>query len=218
MGRMTIRQCMDAALQLLNQYSIAGSIVPLSYNDQADTENRMLNLINDAQMQIATTVKPIDASVVIEVPEPESNVPLGEISTKMPDGFNHSTAIYFKPLNDFVTRTVDARKYKWVGDDTLILPDRPAGTYTVVYNRYPERYDSTTDVDTTELDNTPDTHEIIPYFVAAMIAVDENPKTYYAMYNVWETRLARLGQKPAHATPNEMIDVYGFGYFGGIDY
>ena len=65
MGKMTIRQCMDAVLQLLNQYSIAGSLVPLSYNDQKDTENRMINLINDAQMSLATTVRPIHASVRI---------------------------------------------------------------------------------------------------------------------------------------------------------
>lgn len=214
MSRMTIRQCMDAALQLLNQYSITGSLVPLSYNDQADTENRMLNLINDAQMQMATTVKPIVEFIEFTVTEPDRNAPLDDVRFEMPEEMFEPMKVYFAKDKGHNFREIDANKYEWE-EDTLVVPDRPSGTYKVQYSRYPQRYDSTTDFDT-ELDNKPDTHEMIPYFVAAMIAIDENPKAYYAYYNVWETRLSRLGQKNPYAVSKNIDDVYGLSYFGGI--
>ena len=218
MAKMTIRACMDAALQLLNQYSIAGTLVPLSYNDQADTEMRMLNLINDAQMAIATNVKPIEDSLEFEAPELPNDAPSAMIEQQMPDNFNYCIAIYFTPKTgqNRMPMPIDAGSYKWIGDSLLMVPNRPAGSYKVVFNRFPVRYDETTDIETTELDNKPDTHEIIPYFVAAMIAVDENPKTYYALYNVWETRLARLGYRPPHAVSTQVQDMYGFDDFGGV--
>lgn len=214
MSKMTIRDCMDAALQLLNQYSIAGTLVPLSYNDQSDDENRMINLINDAQMQIATTVRPIEERLSFVVPEPELTEPDRYIENEMPEGFNNPIALYFTPSKGPQIMT-DANRYKWLGDNTLLLPNRPAGTYDLVYGRVPVRYDKDTDK-TTALDNKPDTHEIIPYYVAAMIAIDDNPKAYYALYNVWETRLSRLGMKPAHAVSTQIEDVYGFNMFGGL--
>ena len=218
MAKMTIRACMDATLQLLNQYSITGTLVPLSYNDQADTEMRMLNLINDAQMAIATTVKPIEARLKFAAPELPNDTPNAVIEQQMPDDFNHAIAIYFTPAEgqNGLPMPIDAGRYKWMGDDLLVVPNRPAGNYEVVYNRFPVRYDETTEVDTTELDNKPDTHEIIPFYVAAMIAVDENPKAYYALYNVWETRLARLGYRPPHAVSTQVQDAYGFDDFGGV--
>lgn len=215
MAKTTIRQCMDAAFQLMNQYSIAGALVPLSYNDQADAENRMVNLINDAQMEIATAAKPIAASLEVDVPEPEPGAPLGQIRVEMPEDFNHFLGIYYTPANGRNLMTIDANKYKWLNNDVLLLPDRPAGKYLIEYNRFPEHYPS--DIDkSTELDNSPDTHAAIPYYVAAMLLIDENPKAYYALYNTWETRLARLTMKPAHAVSTQIEDVYGFNQFRGV--
>ena len=215
MATMTIRGCMDFALQLLNQYSIAGALVPLSYNDQADAENRMINLINDAQMEIATTVRPIDELQDYIVPEVPINTPLEDIVCEVPEDYYRHEAMYFTPLKGRVRVMIDAAHYKWIGEHTLLLPNKPAGTYTMQYCRYPHRYEADVDKDT-PLDNTPDTHEIIPYYVAAMIALDENPKAYYALYNVWETRLSRLGMKAPHAVSTLVQDVYGFDNFRGL--
>lgn len=220
MANMTIAQCKDAVFQLLNQYSIAGTKVPLSYNDQGDDNNRMLSLINDAQMAIATTTKPIEAAYIFEVPPKPYREPTLELEKIMPDDFIHPLGVYFK-LNEKIARwarvpdrTIDMDGYKWLSHNILLVPDRPAGTWRIEYARYPVRYDKTTSEDT-ELDNTPDTHEAIPYFVAAMIYIDENPYAYASLYNVWETKLTRLGYKPAHATTNGIVDVYGFDYFRG---
>ena len=139
MSKMTIKECMDAAFQLLNHYSIAGRIVPLSYNDQQDDKNRMLNLINDAQMAIAMSVRPISAFTTVEVPIIPDTEPLAEIEVRMPDDFDQVLNIYFSPaLNAsglpasnpgccYGPCTRDAHQYKWIGDNILLLPNRPAG-------------------------------------------------------------------------------------------
>lgn len=229
MSKMTIKECMDAAFQLLNHYSIAGNIVPLSYNDQADDKNRMLNLINDAQMAIAMSVRPISAFHTVEMPLLPAGTPLAEIEVEMPEDFDQAISVYFSPALDENGKVIggtpaccgpftrDASQYKWIGDDVLLLPNKPAGTYRIEYSRYPIRYTPETP-ETTYLDNTPDTHPPIPYYVAAMIAVEENPKLYYALYNIWETRLARLQEKKKpHAVVHQICDVYHFNHFWGAE-
>ena len=225
MAKMTVEGCINAAVRLLNQYSIAGTLVPLSYNDQADDIARMVDLINDAQMEIATVARPVYADIEFVVPEISPNAPLADVSVEMPDDFNHPTSVTFTPLKGYDRRTIDAPEYKWIGNDIILVPNKPAGTYRVEYNRWPVRYATNiiemTDPEraalmATELDNTPDTHEIIPYFVAAMVALDDNPKAYSALYNVWETRLSRLNIKPPHAERTIIEDVYGFGDFHGV--
>ena len=212
MAKMTIRECMDAAYQLVNQYSIAGTLVPLSYNAQADDELRMINLINDAQMQIATTVKPIHESFEFDVPKVDLSTPLVELTIQMPENFMVPEIITFTPEFGRVRVTKGTSFYHWLNDDTLLVPDRPAGHYRVEYRRYPIRYSANVDT-STELDNTPDTHEAIPYFIAAMLSVDENPKTYQSCYNVWETRLSRMGYRPPHVEFGLVDDVYGLNRF-----
>lgn len=232
MSKMTIKECKDAAFQLLNHYSIAGGLVPLTYNDQADDDNRMLNLINDAQMAIAMSVKPISTFHTVEMPVLDPSVPFAEVEVEMPEDFDEIIGIYFFPALDEYGRPLNPnadncccnrqsmknwRSYRWLGDRTLFLPNRPAGIYKIEYARYPIRYTPETPEDT-ELDNTPDTHPPIPYYVAAMIAVEENPKLYYALYNIWETRLARLeAKKKPYAEITQICDVYGFNRFWGVD-
>lgn len=229
MSKMTIKECKDAAFQLLNQYSIVGTTVPLSYNDHNDDDIRMLNLINDAQMAIAMSVRPISAYKTVEMPILPRGTALAEIEVRMPDDFDQVLNIYFTPALDENGRvtggtseccgpfTRNARQYRWIGDDILLLPNKPAGTYRIEYSRYPQRYTPETPV-TTELDNTPDTHPPIPYYVAAMIAVEQNPKLYYALYNIWETMLARLAEKKKpYAVVHQICDVYGFNRFYGVE-
>ena len=56
---MTYKQLRDDTLRLLNQYSVAGEEVSPTYNNQADYLKRLPSLLNDGQMLIATTVRPI---------------------------------------------------------------------------------------------------------------------------------------------------------------
>ena len=58
----------DFALELINQYSVAGDPVLLSYNNQADYLARIPKLLDDAQNLVATTVRRIRATVPVQSP------------------------------------------------------------------------------------------------------------------------------------------------------
>ena len=190
-----------------------GVDIPLTYNDQEDDIKRMvMPLINDAMMEIATNVRPIYTYVEFTVPKKNLNEPFKDLQFQMPEDFDRAVAVYFTPAFGRNQTTDEADYYKWYGDDTFTVPDRYAGTYRVEYMRWPAQYDEATDVNT-ELDNTPDTHSVIPYYVAAMIANWDDQKAYYNLFNQWETRLSRLGYKPPHATFERVRDVYGFNVF-----
>ena len=58
---MNYGQVKRRALALAQQYSIAGVPVKESYNNQADALLKLPDLVNDAQLLIATTARPIPA-------------------------------------------------------------------------------------------------------------------------------------------------------------
>lgn len=206
---MTIQECIDASLKLLNQYTIMGQKIPSTYNDQEDDKIRMLPLINDAIMEIATVARPILAFTEFEVPKKDPKEPIKDLDFAMPSDFDRATAVLFTPAFGRDRTAREANDYKWLGNDVILVPNLYPGTYRVEYMRYPAQYDDNTPL-TTILDNTPDTHTIIPYYVAAMIANYDDQKAYYNLFNQWEVRLSRLGYKPPHATMEKIQDVYGF--------
>lgn len=207
---MTIGECIDASLQLLNQYTIMGVQVPDTYNDQEDDKLRMINLINDAVMEIATNARPILEYVEFEVTKEDyADRKLRDLDFAMPSNFDRATAVLFTPAFGYDRTAREASDYKWLGDDVILVPNKYPGIYRVEYMRYPMQYNQSTPL-TTTIDNTPDTHTIIPYYVASMIAAYDDQKAYYTLYNIWETRLSRLGYKPPHATFENIQDVYGF--------
>jgi hypothetical protein len=207
---------MDAAYQLLNEYSIAGEVVHLSYNDQADLENRMINLINAAQMEIAKTVKPIDETTLFVVDA--DNFKTGWQSIPRPYNFDTIESVRFIEEDNRPGRTPEfyrTSRYRQTADGTIFLPTDQKGTYVIEYRRFPIRYQKDVDKET-GLDNTPDTHEAIPYYVASMLAIDDNQYAYAAFQNEWEKRLARMDSRQAHAEFDEVDDVYGFNRFYGV--
>jgi hypothetical protein len=64
---MTYQECKNQVLKLLNQYTIAGNAVADGYNNQADYIRRIPSLINDAMMEISTTVRKIEAQCELRV-------------------------------------------------------------------------------------------------------------------------------------------------------
>lgn len=194
-----------------------GGPIPDTYNDQEDDKIRMINLINDAMMEIATNARPILAFTEFEVPARKPGEPIVDLDFAMPSDFDRATAVLFTPAFGRDRTAREANDYKWLGNDVLLVPSAYAGTYRVEYMRYPAQYNDSTPLNTI-LDNTPDTHVIIPYYVAAMIANYDDQKAYYNLFNQWETRLSRLGYKPPHATSERIQDVYGFNHFGHWSY
>lgn len=307
---MNLKECRDAALKLINQYSIAGSTIALSYNNQADYVLRTTELINDAQMEISKTTRKIYAQHTITqmlvpnlLPDTalEQKTHLDEDDIYETDGV--AKAYYFelnKPATVYIEHKVDgvwtpvvtitavptapgftvykgrvnctgasrirfsgeypyayryyalyeysfpdeasvpayrpyveytmptdffqlvgrgiplykgkdfllSHDYEWRGRNVLLLRRDLEGEFIIDYYRYPTKVTSTT-ADTVELDNVAETHEAIPYFVASGIVRQDDPSISATLYNIFETRLVRMGEPPmSDFSPIE--DIYGF--------
>ena len=77
-NNMTLKDVTDVSLQLINQYSIAGTPVSSGYNNQQDYLLRIPLLVNDAQNYIATTARKIFAEYVF-VQNPTKNLLDGDM-------------------------------------------------------------------------------------------------------------------------------------------
>lgn len=210
---MTYGDVKDAALQLINRYSIAGTKIASSYDNQADYLLRISPLVNDAQVYIATTGKKIPELVVLSalsmelhgqmymVTLPEncwqpSGAGLLRFSASSGDG----SPGYWRDKNYFVA-----------GDRRLLIPVETVGgsdEIMVEYFRYPTRLPALP-MDAAALDNTVEAQELVPYYVAAHLVLAEDAYAQAALYNEFETRLARLSDVPA-VEYAEIRDVYDF--------
>lgn len=201
---MNYGQVKKAVLQLLNQYSIAGTQVPGSYNNQQDYILRIPALVNDAVMEIATTARKIPATLQLgDLPRVE----LGkEVEYRLP-------ADFYQFVSGSVVRTVDGRVlhtnlYAQKERKYLRVPKDEAGSYEVSYYRYPMLLgDSPADTD--ELDNEPETHYAIPFYVAAHLVVHDEAFLYQVFYNKYEDKLAKMNSGLS-AEVRSVDDSYGF--------
>lgn len=179
---MTYGQVKRAALRLMNASTVAGSEIPLSYNGQADLVKALPSLVDDAVMQIATTVKRIPAAAPLSGLERTENglYLLPEDCWRMQGGglLQPETGLRFQ-------------NYRLLGRQ-LLLQDAPAGLW-LEYWRYPHTVGSEPG-DDAPLDNTPDTHTALPYFAASQLLLYDDPYRYAALHNEWESRLQRLGE------------------------
>ena len=68
---MTYGELKNRVLELIFIYSVAGSQIPATYNNQADYIALIPGLVNNGQMDIATSVKRIPAMVPLSELESE---------------------------------------------------------------------------------------------------------------------------------------------------
>lgn len=198
---MNLKECKDAVLKNMDIYSIAGKTVALSYNNQTDYILRMVEMINDAQMEIAKTVKKIPAEFIID------QSPAGDswVEYEMPVDF-------YQPKGGGVPWSyagvpVEGDDYRWIGRSKLLLRNHLKGKFLIEYYRYPVQITSVTP-DITDLDNTPDTHQAIPYYVASRLLARDDPYASDNLYNIFETRLVRLSEG-VQTEVSDVKDVYG---------
>ena len=130
---MTYKWLKNQVLKLLNQYTMAGSPVADLYNNQQDYLERIPGLANDAIMEIATTVRKIQATMDLSMLPSED---LGEeIRYRLPQDFYQ-----FKSGDTVKTtdgRVLHTNQYSLQGQRYLIVPKTEVGEYTITYYRYP---------------------------------------------------------------------------------
>lgn len=211
---MNYGQVRDQALKLINQYSVAGEKVALSYNNQEDYVLRIPGLVNDCMMEIATTARKIPATLILSY-DLDYDFIGNYTRFQLPDDFYQ-----FKTGDTLVTTaegfTFHTNLYRIQGRNYLLIPSRElerGQTYTITYYRYPTMLPEKP-ADDAALDNVPETHYAIPYYVAAYLVIYDDAFQYASFYNKYEDRLQKM-MPDISAEAHPVADVYGgFGDLG----
>jgi len=189
---MTFEQVQNQVLKLLNQYSVAGALVAPAYNNQQDYLNRVASLANDAVMEIATTSRKISATLDLASLPSED---MGDwVRYELPEDFYQ-----FKTGDTLLTtddgRLLHTNRYTIAGKNCLLVPKceiEEGSSYTITYYRYPKLL-SEKPAPTDELDNVPETHYAVPFYVAAFLVIHDDNFLFASFYNKFEDKLAKMG-------------------------
>lgn len=193
----------NRVLMLINQYSIAGESIALSYNNQDDYVLRIPALLNSAQRYIATTAKPIYASMPLDWEVAEQRD--GFYIFTMPEDFWQLVGRGIPVLKN--GEFTMYHRFRWMGRDKLVIPAKDKATMEVHYHRYP--VDVPNDPrDDFELDNEADAQEAAAYYVAAYLAMFDNSFAYSALYNEFESRRQQMVERP-QTEYDRIEDMYG---------
>ena len=198
---MTYGELKNRVLELIFSYSVAGTTIPATYNNQADYIAMIPGLVNNGQMDIATSVKRIPAIVLLEDLEQEQ---VGErILYKFPDDC-------WLPFTGGLLLERSRRYERFFGyrfvAGKIELPCHHPPDLALEYWRYPERVSVETE-DSTELDNAPDVHECLVFYVAAYLLAYDDAYRYTVFLNMYEERIRRL-REPVWIEPGPIEDVY----------
>ena len=185
---MTLGECMRRAGELVFSYSVAGSEIPLSYNNQADYVSMIPGLVNQAEIDIATTAKRIYADVPVS--ELEKVTVNNETRYKLPDDCWMPLTSGLR-INAGHGRSGRYDRFRLLGGKYLIVPESMEDRLTLEYWRYPARVSESTDMQE-ELDNTPDTHEAVVFYVAAHLLMYDDTYRYALLENEYELKKSRL--------------------------
>lgn len=199
---MTYGEMKEYVLQLLNQYSVAGGEVPLTYNNQADYVARIPALTRDGLYYVTTTCRKLRA--VADLAEPER---VGEMLVyTLPDD-------YYQMMSGGLIRLDERGRfsryhgYRMIGGRQIMIPAADKGVYKLEYFRYPGVPEGTPEADDF-LDCPPEAQEALAFYVAAHLAMEDSSFLYGALYNEFEMKLTRL-QEGLSTDCTGTEDVYG---------
>ena len=200
---MTVGELKKRVLQLVFSYSVAGSEIPATYNNQADYLAMIPGLVNDGQMDIATSVKRLPAQVLID--DLETETVNGRVLYKLP-------ANCWMPFTGGMLFERSRRYERFFGyrfvSGFIELQRCAPGGLLLEYWKYPALIDAATP-DNTELDNTPDVHECLVFYVAAHLLAYDDPYRYTVFKNMYEERMSRL-REPLWLEPGHIRNLYSW--------
>lgn len=210
---MNYGQIKRATMQLVYSDTIAGEDIASTYNNQADYLKAIPALVNDCEMYIATTVKRIPKLVPLSGLS-KQDFGAFDMYTMPADFWRLMNGGLIWPTKNDVGEPVFTRYhgYRLYANNQLLINKsvKSINQMMVEYYRYPEALPSNPD-DSTELDNTPEVHSVIPYYVAAHLVLYDDAFRYASLWNEFETRIGRLTE-PVFTESEPIQDVYGFGY------
>lgn len=204
---MNYGQIRDRALQLIDQYSVAGQTVALSYNNQADYVKKIPALINRGLELISTTYRRIRDIAALPT---LSRVKFGENTAYVlpKDCWQMGGLSTFNPDGGIVRWP----KFRMLGENMFVLDEPAPRPLIVEYYRHP-RLLSDAPKDSDELDGGIEVQMLLPYYVAAQLVMLDNAFAYSALLNEFEAGAQRLIELP-RAEVGAVEDVYSPGWDG----
>ena len=198
---MTYGELKRFVLQLLNQYSVAGKEISLTYNNQADLTARIPALVRDGLHYLATSVRRLRTVTELAAPEQVGQMLVYELPN---DCYQMAGGLL---RLDRQGRAVPFREYQVVGGRQLWMDRQWAGRFWLEYFRYPMTPEAEPREDDF-LDCPPEAQTAVAYYVAAHLAMEDNNFLYGALYNEFERKMARL-QEGAMMQAGVTQDAYG---------
>lgn len=205
---MNYGQLRDFALQLIRQYTIAGTLYAPSYNNQQDYLNAIPNLVNDGLVYLATNYRPREAFVEL-LPE-DAEIYGGFKRFTLPeDVLDMKTSGLFIPgAKGDTPKYVSG--YKLLLPDYILLPMNVEEPVVLNYYRRPQLV-GPTPADTDPIDAPVPEQFCIAYWVAAHLVMYDNEFAYSALMNEFGTKADALST-PITAEVSFIEDAYGIPY------
>ena len=197
---MNFGECKKRSLLLAFNYSLAGTAIPDTYNNQADYAAMIPGLVNEAQMDIATTVR---------------RIPARKELSRMHCHAGDQADIYSLPRDCYLPMTgglIDDRcperyfGYRFMGRQKIAVPHRTGEHLTLEYFRYPRKLPDSAP-DSARLDNDSAVHECLPYYVAYGLLLYDDAYRAQVFKNEYELRKARL-REPLWLEPGAIHNYY----------
>lgn len=190
---MNYQQAQDTVLKLIDRYSIAGTPMALSYNNQADFTLKIPALLDDAVSLIAATVRKLPKTVRL------SEIPCETVG---------NLCVYSLPEDCLQVAMPPVEGARLLDDAHLALP-KGAGDGMLTYYRRPALLGDSPAPET-ELDGTREMQMASVYYAAAYLMLHEDDYACKALLSEWERRLSRLLPLP-RAETGCVENVYGEG-------
>lgn len=170
----------------IDHYSMAGTPVAASYNNQADYLSRIPLLINEGLVNIRTLCKPSPVVLPLENGEEYG----GMMRYELPEDFwSLKTGGVSVIRNGQFHKT---NEYRLQGKKYILIPKTDAA-YTVEYYKYPNQLPiDKTLTDDFELEEDIEVIQTATYYAAANLVMREDEFMYASLYNDYESRLSRI--------------------------
>ena len=207
---MTYGEIRDASLQLINQYTIAGSAYLPSYNNQQDYLNKIPFLVNDCLIYVASSVRRYPSQVELD---PEQGEPYGNyIRFTLPDDLLEirSGGLLVPDADRRRDESTILTHYRIEDPDHILLPRKLDKTVILSYFRRPQLlpFSGGLPADDTVIDAPLTVCMAIPYYVAAHLVMEDDAFRYASLLNEFENKMSRITPAP-FTEIQEVYDVYG---------
>lgn len=176
---MNLGQLKTKVTQIIREYSNNGSLI--GSGDNADYLLSMKSFINDAQFEL-NSKRPIVKKITLSEP------------TLITDNFKrYEMPGDFAGFKELKLDDYEFTSYDWE-DKILVIPSCYNGIFNLWYYAYPTVINTDT-ADDTELEIDLDLQQIIAYYVAGHVIIDENPSLAQYFLDEYSTKLRKVKSK-----------------------